>query len=249
MVLIVEDNVELCDFISEVLHPYFKTVKAPNGKVGIEYAQTIFPDIIVSDVMMPEMDGCELCQQIKNDIKTSHIPVILLTALNSVQDKFTGLSIGADAYISKPFKEELLIVQIDNLIESRKKLSEAFSSGGGLWEEKIADLSMDKKLVEKALRIVHKNMLNENFSVESLAAEIGLSRTHLHRKLKTITNQSASEFIRNTRLEKAKELMSKGELKINEIGFAVGFNSHTYFTKSFKKYVGLSPQEYLKSKR
>jgi signal transduction histidine kinase/ligand-binding sensor domain-containing protein/DNA-binding response OmpR family regulator len=249
LVLIVEDNVELCDFISDVLSPYFRTAKAKDGKQGIEYANTIFPDIIISDIMMPEVDGCELCRRVKNDITTSHIPVILLTALHSVQDNMTGLSVGADAYISKPFQEELLIVQIDNLIESRSRLRESFSSSNHIWEENIEGLSLDKKLIKKAIGIVTENLLEENFSVEMLASEIGLSRTHLHRKLKSITNQSASEFIRNIRLEKAKELMKCGELKINEIGFAVGFNSHTYFTKSFKKYVGLSPQDYVKENK
>lgn len=249
LVLIVEDNMELCDYISDVLSPYFRIAKAKDGKQGIEHAQTIFPDIIVSDIMMPEINGCELCKQVKHDIKTSHIPVILLTALNSVQNNLTGLRVGADAYISKPFREELLVVQIDNLIESRKKLRESFAADEHKWEEEISDLSLDKKLIKKAICIVHKNLLEENFSVEILATEIGMSRTHLHRKLKSITDQSASEFIRNIRLEKAKELMKNSELKINEIGYAVGFNSHTYFTKSFKKYVGLSPQEYLKEKK
>jgi signal transduction histidine kinase/ligand-binding sensor domain-containing protein/DNA-binding response OmpR family regulator len=248
LVLIVEDNPELSEYISDVLSPYYRTARSRNGKQGLEYTHSLYPDIIVSDIMMPEMNGCDLCKTIKNDIRTSHVPVILLTALNSVEDNISGLYMGADAYISKPFKEELLIVQIDNLIESRKRLRESFSLDQQQWADNLSGLDLDKKLILRAVKIVEKNLLEVNFSVEQLASEIGLSRAHLHRKLKSVTDQSASEFIRNIRLEKAVELMRKGEMKINEIGYAVGFNSHTYFTKSFKRHYGKSPQEYIKEK-
>jgi len=195
---------------------------------------------------MPEMDGIQLCETIKTDIKTSHIPVILLTALESVKDRISGIKSGADAYLGKPFDDELLIAYVNGILESRKKLRESFSSKEINWEEKYSSFDLDKKLLQKAISVVEENLSDVDLSVQTLASKLHLSRTHLHRKLKTLTNQSATEFIRDIRLKNAVKLMQEGKLKVNEVGYAVGFNSHNYFTRSFNKQYGMSPSEYMK---
>jgi DNA-binding response OmpR family regulator len=246
IVLVVEDNIELQSYLENTLSTYYKVVKANNGEIAYEKAISVFPDVIISDVMMPVMDGIELCKKLKSDIKTSHIPVILLTALDSVKDRIAGISTGADAYIAKPFNDELLIAQTHNLIRSRKELRELFSTNVEKWEEKIASKNLDRIFLTKAIQITEDNLLNTQFSVENLADKLNISRTHLHRKLKLLTDQSATEFIRYVRLRRAVNLMKEGKYKINEIGFAVGFNSHHYFTKSFKMHFGISPTEFNK---
>ncbi|MGQ1945746.1 hybrid sensor histidine kinase/response regulator transcription factor [Geofilum sp. OHC36d9] len=248
LVLIVEDNVELLNYISDILKNYFRVAKARNGKLAMEQVNTLFPDLVISDIMMPEMDGIELCDTLKTDIKTSHIPVILLTALDSVKDRITGLNSGADAYLGKPFDEQLLIAQINSLLESRRILRQSFDSNRQNWEDQYSSFDLDKKLLLKAVSVVEANISDPDLSVQKLAEQLNLSRTHLYRKLKTLTNQSATEFIRNIRLKNAIKLMDEGKLKINEIGYAVGFNSHNYFTRSFKKQYGISPSEYIQDK-
>ncbi|TNF40349.1 MAG: hybrid sensor histidine kinase/response regulator, partial [Bacteroidetes bacterium] len=246
LVLIVEDNFELLNYLGDLLQENFRVSKARNGKQALEQIHSIFPDLIISDIMMPEMDGIELCKFTKNDIRTSHIPIILLTALDTVKDRISGLHSGADAYISKPFDDKLLLVQANNLLESRKRLRESFSSEHDDWEEKFNSFDLDKKLLIKAIKVTESNMTNVDFSVEDLAHNLNLSRTHLHRKLKSLTNQSATEFIRSIRLKKAVQLMKEGNHKVNEIGYTVGFNSHNYFTKSFKKQFGMSPSDFIR---
>lgn len=246
LILITEDNPELLDFLAESLQNHFRIAKARNGKEALDQLDSLYPDLVVSDIMMPEIDGVELCSKIKTDIKTSHIPVILLTALDTIQDKITGIHSGADAYLAKPFNEDLLIAQINNLLNSRKTLRKSFATTDEVWEEQPDLQDLDKKLLLKAIQVIEKNITNTDFSVDDLTKSLHLSRTHLHRKLKSLTDQSATEFIRNIRLKHAIKLMKTGDYKINEIGYAVGFNSHNYFTKAFKKQYGKSPSEYIK---
>jgi len=246
LILIAEDNPDLLEFLEESLSNHFRIAKAKNGKEALELTSSLYPDLIISDIMMPEMNGIDLCENIKNDIRTSHIPVILLTALNTIQDKVSGMKSGADAYVPKPFNEEFLIAQANNLLSSRKMLRALFASKQDAWNDDVEFLNLDKKLIQKAINTVEKNISNYDFTVEELAKNLNLSRTHLHRKLKSLTNQSATEFIRNIRLKKAVDLMKSGECRINEIGYAVGFNSHNYFTKAFKKQYGKSPRDFMK---
>ncbi|MEP3836415.1 MAG: two-component regulator propeller domain-containing protein [Algibacter sp.] len=246
LILIAEDNPELLDFLGESLQNHFRVAKAKNGKEAMEQLNTLYPDLVISDIMMPEIDGVELCTKIKTDITTSHIPVILLTALDTIQDKIKGIGSGADAYLPKPFNEDLLIVQINNLLNSRKNLRKSFASKHEIIEEQTELPNLDKKLILKAIHIIEQNITNTDFSVDDLTKSLHLSRTHLHRKLKSLTDQSATEFIRNIRLKHAIKLMKTGNYKINEIGYAVGFNSHNYFTKAFKKQYGKSPSEFIK---
>ncbi len=246
LILITEDNPELLNFLADSLQNHFRISKAKNGKEAYDQIHALYPDLVVSDIMMPEMDGIELCSKIKTDVRTSHIPVILLTALDTVQDKITGINSGADAYLAKPFDDDLLIVQINNLLNSRKALRESFASSEEKWEDHLEIHELDKKLLLKAIKTIEQNISNPNFSVEDLAKNLYLSRTHLHRKLKSLTNQSATEFIRSIKLKQAIELMQKGDVNIGEIGYAVGFNSHNYFSKAFKKQYGKTPSDYIK---
>jgi signal transduction histidine kinase/ligand-binding sensor domain-containing protein/CheY-like chemotaxis protein/AraC-like DNA-binding protein len=246
LILIVEDNLELLNYLGSLLGNNFKISKARNGTEGIEQVHSLFPDLIVSDVMMPGMDGIEFCETIKNDIRTSHIPLVLLTALETVKDRIEGLSSGADAYISKPFDDTLLIAQINNLLESRILLRKSFVKTDDVWEKHTTTLDIDKKLILKAMQVVESNLSNFDFTVEMLADDLHLSRTTLHRKLKSLTDQSATEFIRYIRLKHAIKLLQNGKCKVNEVGFAVGFNSHNYFTTSFKNYYGMSPSEFIR---
>jgi DNA-binding response OmpR family regulator len=166
-------------------------------------AREIFPDLIISDVLMPGMDGFELCKNIKQDIHTSHIPVILLTALSETDKQIHGLETGADAYITKPFENKLLKAQISNLLESRHRLQKSFRESEEKWANDISLNQRDKNLVERSIQIVEKHLLDASFSVEQLADELGVSRSSLHRKMRVLTNQSATEFIRYVRMKKA----------------------------------------------
>jgi len=246
LILIAEDNPDLLEFLEESLSNHFRIAKAKNGKEALDLTMSLYPDLIISDIMMPIVDGIELCKNIKSDIRTSHIPVVLLTALSAIQDKVSGMKSGADAYVPKPFNEEFLIAQVNNLLSSRKMLRALFASKQDVWNEDADFLNIDKKLIQKAINNVEKNISNCDYTVEDLAKNLNLSRTHLHRKLKSLTNQSATEFIRNIRLKRAVDLMKSGDYLINEIGFAVGFNSHNYFTKAFKKQYGKSPRDFIK---
>lgn len=246
LILIVEDNLELLDFLEESLQNHFKIIKSKNGKEAFDLALNLYPDLIISDVMMPEMNGIQLCEKIKNDVRTSHTPVILLSALSEVRDKISGIHSGADAYISKPYNEDYLIIQINNLLNSRKMLRTLYASKQEKWNENLDNLSLDKKLLQRAINIIEKNIENSDFTVEDLGKILNISRTHLHRKLKSLTNQSTTEFINNIRFKHAIKLMSTGNYLVNEIGFRVGFNSHSYFTKAFKKKYGISPNEFMK---
>lgn len=244
-ILIVEDNVDMQKQIRKLLVEEYQIIVASNGQQGFDMASAIFPDLVISDVMMPVMNGFELCKKLKENLQTSHIPVILLTALSETEMQIDGLETGADAYIVKPFENKLLKAQIKNLLASRKRLQQSFKESEEKWAGDSNLMFQDKKLVERAIQIVENNLLNYNFSVEQLALELGVSRSSLHRKLRALTNQSATEFIRFVRMKKALKIMKEGSLNIDEIGFAVGFNSHSYFTLCFKKQFGKTPSEYL----
>lgn len=249
VILIVEDNPDMQKQIKNLLVNDYKVLVSSNGVQGLEMARDFSPDLIISDVMMPEMDGFELCKRIKEDLQTSHIPVILLTALSETDKRIDGLETGADAYIVKPFENKLLRAQISNLLTSRRRLQQSFKESEEKWADDSNLQFQDKKLVERAILVVEKHILNPNFSVEQLADELGVSRSTLHRKMRVLTNQSATEFVRYVRMKKAVKLMKEGSLNIDEIGYAVGFNSHSYFTQCFKKQFGMTPSEYIQEQK
>jgi DNA-binding response OmpR family regulator len=196
--------------------------------------------------MMPEMDGYELCKKLKTSEKTNHIPVILLTARASTEDKLEGLETGADDYLIKPFNEDELKVRVRNLITIRRNMREKYQSQMQVKPADVVVPSSQKIFIDKLISIIEKNIENEGFSVEILSEELGMSRTQLHRKIKAITNQSASEFIRNYRLQKAAELLKQDAGNIAEISYQVGFGSQAYFTKVFQEVYKTTPLDYKK---
>ncbi len=244
MVLVVEDNPDLRTYITSILKPNYQTKTAENGLTALQLLQTTAIDIIVSDVMMPEMDGFELCTKVKSDIATSHLPVILLTALSSTENQITGMQMGADAYISKPFSDELLLSQISNLLEQRANLRKHF--GPKIPTAESAEMNgLDNYFLKKLNDIIEEHINEESFDIEMLTGLIGISRSQLHRKLKNLTNYSTSEYIRVYRLEKAIDLLKTGQYNIDEVSHVVGFTTHSYFSRSFKKHYNQSPKEYM----
>ena len=243
IVLIVEDNSDLRHFIIETIEENCQVIEATNGKEGYEKAIAEIPDLIISDVMMPVMDGFKMTEKLKNNERTSHIPVILLTAKAGQQHKVGGLETGADDYLTKPFDAKELVVRIHNLIQQRKILRKKFAGQIMLKPTEIAVNSADEKFLTNLMKVIEKNMGEEDFGVEELAREVAMSRSQLHRKLIALTNQAPSEVLRNTRLLRAKELLQKKFATPSEVAFKVGFNSHTYFSKCFKEEFGISPGE------
>ncbi|MGD9555797.1 MAG: two-component regulator propeller domain-containing protein [Mangrovibacterium sp.] len=248
-ILLVEDNPEMQKYIRRLLKEEYRVLVAGNGLQGFEMANELYPDLVISDIMMPGMDGFELCRKLKEDLRTSHIPVILLTALSETDKKVSGLKTGADAYLTKPFDNKLLKAQIANLLAARRRMQQAFTESQEKWEADANVMPPDRKLMDKAIAIVDKHILDANFTVEQLAAELNMSRSSLHRKMRALTSQSATEFIRYIRLKKAIKLMKEGNYNIDEVGYAVGFNSHSYFTQSFKKQFGKTPSAYLNDQK
>lgn len=244
-ILLVEDNREMQKYIRQMLSEDYRVLVAGNGNQGLEMANELYPDLVISDVMMPGIDGFELCKRLKEDVRTSHIPVILLTALSDTDKKISGLKTGANAYITKPFENRLLKAQISNLLIEQERMQKAFTESQENWETDSNLMPPDKKLMDKAIAIVDNHILDVNFTVEHLAAELSMSRSSLHRKMRALTNQSATEFIRYIRLKKAIKLMKEGNYNIDEIGYAVGFNSHSYFSQCFKKQFDKTPSTYL----
>jgi signal transduction histidine kinase/ligand-binding sensor domain-containing protein/DNA-binding response OmpR family regulator len=244
VILLVEDEADVRTFIREYFEINYHIIEASNGKEGFDMAVRNNPEIIISDVIMPLMDGVEMCKKLKEDIRTSHIPIIMLTARSSTENKIEGLETGADAYIEKPFSSDLLEVQINNLLENRKILRDKFSKELILQPADIVITSVDAIFIQKAMDIVEKHMSDLDFGSEEFCSEIGMSRSQLHRKLKALTSQPASEFIRTMRLKRAASLLKDSRLSVEEISFRVGFNSPAYFTKCFKALFGKTPSEF-----
>jgi len=246
-VLIIEDNTDLRDYIAAALSDRFRTFMARDGKEGLELAVTHTPNLIISDVMMPGMTGVALTAKIKADVRTSHIPVILLTAKSDQDSRMEGFSAGADDYIAKPFYTEELRLRAANLIEQRKKLAALFMTGvtvAAPEPQVVRGPSLDEKFVQKVKEITEANISNFDFSVEKMADEVHLSRSQLFRKLKSVTGLTPTEFINDMRLNKAAELILTNTDKLSHIGYAVGFKEPSYFSKSFRKKFGVNPSEY-----
>jgi ligand-binding sensor domain-containing protein/signal transduction histidine kinase/DNA-binding response OmpR family regulator len=248
-IVIAEDNYELRTFLINNLKNRYTVFEAPNGKVALELVTQHNPDIIISDVMMPKMSGIELCKVVKTDLKTSHIPIILLTVLNSVNNQLEGYEIGADDYITKPFNLNLLQARIVNLIEIRKKLIKKFINEIKPDPKNYSQTTLDEKFIQKVMDVVNRNLSNVEFTAEDFADQIGMSRSNLHIKLKALTNQSATEFIRLIRLKKAAELLTINQYNISEVSYMVGFNSISYFNRCFKQQFNLTPTEFMDSSK
>ncbi|MFZ6050408.1 ATP-binding protein [Halocola ammonii] len=241
--LLVEDNKDVRDYVKSILAADYQIEEAENGKIGLELALEIIPDLVISDVMMPEMDGYELSETLKKDERTSHIPVILLTAKASAESRIAGLETEADIYLSKPFVPQELKLSAKNLITSRKKLREKYSKGLKFEPSEVAINSVDEQFLSRLIKVIEANFAKPEFTVEKLSSEIGMSRSQLHRKLQALTNESASNFIRSFRLQRAHQLLEKKAGTISEVCYRVGFNSHSYFTKCFLEEFGYKPSE------
>jgi DNA-binding response OmpR family regulator/nitrogen-specific signal transduction histidine kinase len=243
LLLIVEDNADLRSFICETVQHQYQVIEAANGKEGFEKAIAEIPDVIVSDVMMPLMDGFAMTERLKKDERTSHIPVILLTAKAGQQHKLEGLETGADDYLLKPFDAKELVTRIKNLVNQRKLLRKKFAGEILLKPSEVTVNSADENFLNRVMKAIEANMQEEDFGVEQLAREVAMSRSQLHRKLVALTGQSPNKVLRNTRLLRAKELLTKKTATPSEVAYQVGFNSHTYFSKCFKEEFGISPGE------
>ncbi|MCD4665426.1 MAG: tetratricopeptide repeat protein [Bacteroidales bacterium] len=243
--LIVEDNSDMRSYIRNCFDGQYNILEAADGLSGYKTAISKIPDIIITDLMMPRMDGIELCNKLKTDERTSHIPVILLTALSSVEDRVLGLETGADDYIAKPFNRQELLTRVQNLTMQRKLLRERFGKEIKIQAKDIAVTSADEKFLNKLILFIENNIADPDLNVDSLTEQIHLSRSQLHRKLKALTDMSSTEFIRNIRLKRAAQLLEQHHGTIAETVYAVGFNSLSYFSKCFQKQFGLTPKEYI----
>ena len=245
--LVVEDEIELRNYLLGVLQAEFKEVfVAGDGEEAWEILGQCQPDIVISDVMMPVMDGIKLCKNVKQNIRTCHIPVIILSAKSEVKDQMEGLQMGADDYIPKPFSLAILTTKIQNMMRTRRRMLERYSKSLEVEPEKITFNAMDEALLKRAVAIVEKNMDNIEFSTDEFAREMNMSRSNLHLKLKAITGESTIDFIRKIRFNEAAKLLKDGRYTIAEVSTMVGFNTPSYFATSFKKYFGCLPTEYIK---
>ena len=242
-VLIIDDNIDIRTYLRSVLSEKYNVSEAADGKAGLELARKIVPDIVLSDIMMPVMDGLAFCQQLKTDKAISHIPVILLTARSLDEQRAEGYEHGADAYLSKPFSLRLLLSRIDNLIESRKKLNQTWSKG--VEGDEIGNISneIDKSFLKQLRKIIQENLANSDLSVEQIGDEIGLSRVQLYRKVKALTGYSPVEIVRKARLTRARHLLQTTERTVSEVAYAVGFSTPSYFSKCYKDEFGENPKK------
>ena len=256
ILLIVEDNEEIQKYIAESFSDSFEVITADNGEEGKQQALSHIPDIIVSDIMMPVMDGITLCRQLKEDVRTSHIPIILLTAKDSLQDKEEGYEVGADSYLTKPFSASLLRSRINNLLESRKRLITQFQAQSvpgnqtDLNEKRIiiaeALSKLDNEFIEKITLLIEENLSSEKIDITYLSDKMCMSGSTLYRKMKALTGLSTNEYIRKVKMQNAERLLLEGKFNISEIAYKVGMNSTGYFRQCFKEEFGVSPSDYLK---
>ncbi|MCF7859780.1 MAG: response regulator [Candidatus Cloacimonetes bacterium] len=241
LLLVVEDNTDVRKYVIDHLEDDYRIQEAVDGKDGMEQALNRMPDLIISDVMMPKMDGFELCNKLKTDEKTSHIPIILLTAKATSEDKIEGYETGADDYIMKPFDAAELKVRVKNLIENRRKIQGKFSSDGFSIPKELNPI--DERFLKKVLKVINEHISEENFSIELLSKESAMSKEQIYKKLKALTGKSPSLFLRSIRLAKAKKMIKENKNTISEISYLVGFSSPAYFTKCFKEEFGSSPSD------
>ncbi|RMB56731.1 response regulator [Dokdonia sinensis] len=246
ILLIVDDNEDLRNYVRSIFQDSYTIHTAENGKIGFEIAKETVPDLIITDLMMPEEDGLVFTKNCKSTEATSHIPVLMLTAKAGDENQLKGLETGADAYITKPFNTEILKTTANNLLESRKRLQERFSQEVVLLPKDIATNSIEEKFLENLQAVMDEKLIESDFNTEDFAQALGMSRMQLHRKLKALTGLSATEFVRSQRLKLAAQLLKKSDINVSQVGYSVGFNNHSYFTKCFKEQYGIAPSDYAK---
>jgi YesN/AraC family two-component response regulator len=245
--LIIEDDWELRNYLASEFKDRFIIYTASNGSEGLEKAINKLPDLIISDVMMPEMDGFEFCKSMRADLRVSHTPVILLTAKAMAENMVEGYKSGADLYVSKPFDKDILLSQIQSLLNNRDLLKKRYSHDLGIKIEDITHSDSDEKLLHKAISIVEMNIQNTQFDVNRFVEELGIGRTLAYKKIKVLSGKSINDFILSVRLQKAGTLLKKTEKTVAEIALEVGFSDHSYFSAVFKKQFNTSPTSFRKS--
>ena len=248
LLLLVDDNEEILEFLEHELNEKYTILKAVDGQQAIDLLKENAVHLVISDVMMPVIDGFELCRLIKSNFEFSHIPVILLTARNTLQSKIEGLELGADAYIEKPFSPEYLQVQIANLLTNRNKIKEYFASSPLVHIKSMAYSRADELFLERINETILKNLADTELDVEKLARFMNMSKPTLYRKIKSLSDLSPNEIINITRLKKAAELLVEGNYKIYEVANMVGYASQANFGRNFLKQFGMTPTDYLSKK-
>lgn len=247
-ILVVDDNQDLLDYLQNLLLPTYKITCASNGQEALKLLTDFLPDLIISDVMMPVMDGIEFCRRIKHNLWTSHIPVVLLTAKIETTDYVEGLENGADLYIAKPFSSDIIKAQINSLLLNRERIKGSFKSEPMVPIKSVVGSRLDKEFMDKVTKIIEDRMTDSEFSVDVLAQEVGISRTGLFTKIKAVSGMTPNDFIRIIRLKKAAELLSQGDVQVSEACFEVGFSSPSYFAKCFQTQFGMAPAEFRRMK-
>ncbi|MDE6040819.1 MAG: helix-turn-helix domain-containing protein, partial [Muribaculaceae bacterium] len=255
LALVIDDNDDIRSMVSTLLSDTYNVIQAADGSDGLRAAAKYIPDIVVSDVMMPGMDGLEFCRRLKGEISTSHIPVLLLTACSLDEQRAQGYRSGADGYVSKPFSAEVLLSRCESLIENRRRIHNLYSESMVAPAPKGADPKaaleadtpirgdLDNEFYNRFLSEVHKNLSDSELSVDSIAAALGLGRSQLYRKIKALTNYSPVELLRNIRLKEARHLLTTTSLSVSEIAYQVGFSTPTYFTKCYREAFGETPTD------
>jgi len=247
--IIADDHEEILDFIAEDLSINYETFKATNGQEVLNLLKEYSVHLIISDIMMPVIDGYELCKILKSNVEYSHIPLILLTAKNSLQSKIKGLEEGADAYIDKPFSPNHLQAQIQSLLTNRNKVRSIFSRSPLAHINTMAYTQADTIFLERINNLIHENITSKDLDVNQLAEMLHMSRPTLYRKIKAVSNLTPNDLINISRLKKAAELLCQGEYKIFEVAYMVGYNSQTHFGRNFQKQFGMTPSEYLEQQK
>jgi len=245
IMLLIDDNSDVRYFIRTHFNLNYQVLEAENGMEGWNIALKTIPDIIISDIMMPDFDGFELCRKVRKDERTSHIPIILVTALGSREHEIEGLSFGADDYITKPFDLVILQTKVENILSVRQSLKQKYTSEMLLQPKNILLSSPDERFLQKAIEVVENNISDPDLDIERFAAEIGVSRMQLYRKLDALTEMTVKEFVRNIRLKRAIQLLVQKKLNVSEVAYAVGFKDLSHFRKCFKQEFGMSASEYV----
>ena len=243
LLLLVDDNADVREYLRQVLTGTYRIEEAVDGRDGLTKAGDLMPDLIICDLMMPNLDGFGFCQLLKSQPTTDHIPVIMLTARADITSRITGFERGADEYIAKPFHPDELRTRVRNLLTQRRKLRDRFSRELRLKPSDVVVTSVEEQFLQRAIAVVEREMAHSGFTIEALADALNLSRMQLHRKLKAITNQSATEFVRHLRLQRAADLLAGRSASVSEVAYQVGFESLSYFTKSFREQFGHLPSD------
>ena len=245
VVLLVEDDKDVRDYLHKSLENDYEIIEAANGIKGYDKAVQFFPDLVLSDIMMPKRNGLELCSMIKNDIRIGHIPVILMTARSMVMHIREGFEAGADDYVIKPFSMDVLRIRIQSLLQSREQLKKLYGKRFSPEVVGVSTTSADERFSQKLYEIIEKNISDQNLGIEMLCDQIGISRANLYRKIKAISELSPTELIRNKRLEVALRYLKETNMSVSEVATLLGFNSHSYFSNSFKAFYGFTPTEFV----